>query len=286
MTERIIALVAGESGSGKSFFVANLRNALIYDTDIGGGLAYADARIKRNESERVQAGSYVEILEDLVRRQRSGVFKNIVTLAIDHVSMLNQEAVLRHNPGMERDFGTASDKATREWRKIREFCRNQDFNLIVTAHLKAKWENEKAVGTQADGAKNIEGDVSIALELRRGTGYPSNAWVKKWRRDPEDERGPIPPAFMLTTENFEKLAGPGMFSPREPVKLADAKQVEKITGLLEVAKLPDGTVEKWLKKAGVESFSEMQAPTIEKCIDYIQSMLAEASGEKPTKKGK
>lgn len=279
--ERIIALVAGESGSGKSYFVACMKHALIYDTDIGGGLAYADARIARNQSERIPAGSYVEILDDLRRRHQRGSLKDRVTVAIDHVSALQQEAALRHNPGLERDFGRSNDVATREWRKIREFFRNQDFNLIVTAHMKAKWENEKAVGLQADGAKNIEGDVSIVLQVRRSNAYPSTAWVQKWRRDPEDPRGLIPATFPLTIDAFESMAGPGMLAAREPVPVASEEQVAKLSAMLEVAKLPDGTVEKWMKKAQVDTFAEMPATSIAKCIEFVQATLqTAANGEK------
>lgn len=284
--ERIIALIAGESGTGKSFFIACLKNALIYDTDIGGGLAYADARIARNGSERVPCGSYIELLDDLKRRQQQNQFKNVLTVAIDHVSALQQEGSLRHNPNSERDFGRGSDIATREWRKIREFCRNQDFNLIVTAHMKSKWENEKVVGAQADGAKNLEGDVSIALQLRRTGSYPSLAWVQKWRRDPEDPRGQIPPTFPMTIDKFTELAGEGLLAPREPAKQASEAQVKQLAQLLEVAKLPEGTTDKWLKKAGVETFAEMLETDIAKCIDHVQKLLRSVSNSEPTKKGK
>lgn len=287
--ERIIALIAGESGTGKSFFVANLHNALIYDTDIGGGLAYADQRILRNKSERVQVGSYVEVLEDLKRRQAQGKLSNILTLAIDHLSALHQESCIRNNPRDERDFGRSGDIATREWRRIREFARTQDFNLIVTAHMKAKWENEKAVGVVADAGKNLEGDVSIALQVRRSSSYPSTAWVQKWRRDPEDERGAIPNTFPFTIEAFERFAGAGLTAPRAPIVLASAEQITTIDGLLQVAKLPEGTVEKWFKKAGVETFAEMPADAISKCISYVKELLEKAGKpqeEPKPKKGK
>lgn len=274
MVERVIALIEGESGIGKSFFVANLHNALIYDTDLGGGLAYADARIKRNGSERVQANSYVEVLDDLKRRQRK--LSKINTVVIDHLSTLHQESCIRNNPKDERDFGRSSDIATREWRRLREFCRTEDFNLIATAHIKSKWEGEKVSGTTADAGKNVEGDVSIVLEIRRASQYPSIAWVKKWRRDPEDERGPIPANFPFSLENFERLAGAGLSMPREPVKLCSPEQFQELSQILEVAKLPEGTQEKWLKKAGAESFLEMTAPDVQKCIEYVKELINKA----------
>lgn len=275
-TERIIALIAGESGTGKSFFVANLRKALIYDTDIGGGLAYADARIARNSSERVQVGSYTEILNDLKRRQSNRSLSNVVTLAIDHLSAMHQEACLRHNPRDERDFGSSSEKATREWRRIREFARTQDFNLIVTSHQKPKWENEKAVGLVADAGKNVESDVSIALQIRRSNSYPSVAWVQKWRRDPEDQRGLIPNTFSFTIEAFEKLAGVGLLAPREPVIVATLEQVTELNSLIEEAKTSAEDVNIWLKKVGATSLEDAAQVSVEKFINYLKTKLKKA----------
>lgn len=274
--ERIIACIAGASGSGKSFFVANLHNALIYDTDIGGGLAYADARIAKNKSERIEASTYAEIEDDLKRRQKNGSLAKFNTLAIDHVTALHQAAQIAHNPTASQDYGRANEAATREWRKVRNFCRTCDFNLIVTAHLKGRFDQDKQVGQQPDGAKNIEGDMSIVLYLNKAekTLPPSEAIVQKWRRDPDDPRGAIPPTFKLTMENFVKLHGNGALSaPREPVALATAEQVSEINRLVGVVKLPEGTTDKWLKKAGVESFEEMPATIIQACIDHTKKTL-------------
>lgn len=282
MIERIIALWMGPSGVGKSFAVANLHNALIFDTDLGGGLAYAEARIARNKSERIQAISYVEVLNELKTRQQSGRLKDITTLVLDHVSTMQQESVNRHNPSLDRDYGRANDMATKEWRKIREFVRNFDFNLICTAHLKAKWEAEKVVGIQADGAKNLEGDFGIVLQLRECAKYPSTAWVQKWRRDPEDHRGLIPRTFDFTMDEFQKLAGPGLSAPREPITLATPDQVLAVNRLLETVAVPEGTASKWLAKAGVEGFDDFPAADLQKCIDWLRKQTSQTNGHQQT----
>ena len=284
LTERIIALLAGESGVGKSFFVANLKKSLIYDTDIGGGLAYADERIKRNGSERVEVGSYLEILDDLKKRQQARTLDRWVCIVIDHLSGLHQEACIRHNPKDERDFGRSSDIATREWRRVRHFARNGDFNLVVCAHLKAKWENEKAVGLIADGGKNLEGDFQQVLEIRRSNKYPSTAWVKKWRRDPEDVRGLIPNIFDFSVERFEQLAGGGLTEPRKPIVLASESQVKELLGLLEIAKLPEGTLEKWQKNSGTEAIAEWSGDDIAKRLDYIKGLLNPPAPRNPNRR--
>ena len=120
-TERATALIAGPSGAGKTFFAATLPNAVIYDSDIGGGGRYADDRIKRNGSERVEVSSFAEIIADLKgRQQRGSLPKSIV---IDHVTGLHQTAILAANPTGEADYGRSAAKATSEWRAVREFAR-------------------------------------------------------------------------------------------------------------------------------------------------------------------
>lgn len=274
--ERIILLAAGESGSGKSFFVANLKNARIYDTDIGGGLSYAEARIRRNGSERIEVGSYLEVLEDLQRNRE--VLRGITTLAIDHLSTLHQEAVIRHNPKMSKDFGAAGDKAAREWRKVRELVRWGDFHLVCTSHLKGKWEEDKVVGDQADASKKIEGDFSVVLHLRNtgacGRGNPELAKVFKWRRDPEDPRGRVPQSFPFTVDEFVRINGADFGGSRQEVELASPEQLAEIARLLEVVKVAEDWQERVFRRAKVEAWTDMPAEAVASCLSYLQNLVS------------
>ncbi len=270
--ERVIALIAGESGTGKSFFIGGLRNALIFDTDIGGGLAYLDARIARNGSERVEVGSYLDVIQEL--NARRGKMAQVTTLAIDHLTTLQQEAVLRYNPQFqENTFGREHDRANKEWRKVRDLVRWGDFNLICTSHLKAKYEAKIQTGVTTDASKNIDADFTMVLHLRRGNAYPSQAQVVKWRRDPDDERGLIPATFPFTLDRFLELHGYSLEGNREEVEVASAEQVKELERLLSVVKLPEGTTEKWLAKAKAETWSELTADQIVKCIEFTKGLI-------------
>lgn len=273
--ERVIALIGGESGAGKSFFIANLKNALIFDTDIGGGLTYAKERIERNGSQLIQVGSYLEVME-YIRKNRSKL-NEYTTLAIDHLSTLQQEAVLRHNPAMDRDFGSSADKGAKEWRKIRELIRNMDFNLICTAHVKGKWEKEKVVGITTDASKNIEGDFTIVLYLTKvgkpTKANPSMANVQKWRRDPEDVRGEVPETFPFTMDKFLEIHGFGMDGKREETPMATPEQIAEANRLLSVVKLPDGALEKWLSKAKADTIADATEEAVLKLIAYLHGLM-------------
>jgi hypothetical protein len=277
--DRIIALVEGDSGAGKSFFVGSIKNALIYDTDLGGGLAYLEERISKNGSERVELSSYRDILADLRRRAQAGTLPQSVV--IDHVTQLHQEAVMRHNPTQEADFGRGGNKATYEWRQLREFIRTFDCNLFCVSHLKGKWEKGAEISKEADGAKNIEGDMHIVLKIdahKDGQGrkkYPSQAIVLKWRRDPEDKRGPVPDSFLFTLAEFEKLHGLEYQRKRDSVELAKPKSIEDLTRVLEFLG-PERSAElrsKWFSAAAVEKFEEMTEDQIQNCIKFVQNQM-------------
>lgn len=276
-SDRAIALVAGPSGAGKSFFMANLPNAVIYDTDIGGGLAaYAD-RIARMKSARVEVGSFAEILADLKARQRDGSVPK--TIVIDHITGLHQAAVLAANPTGEADYGRSAAQATSQWRGLRELARKLDCNIFACAHLKGEWAQNTQVGMTTDGAKNIEADMGIVLYLvhPQGAGYPSLAKVVKWRRDPDDKRGPVPASFKFTPEEFRRIAGDGMDRTAKPEALASTAQIAEVRRLLGVVKLPEGKIDpklKYLTEATVEQLAEITAKQAEAATVYLNNLIA------------
>lgn len=269
--ERVIVLIGGDSGCGKSFFIANIPDALIYDTDIGGGAAYLETRIKKNDSMRVEVASFREIKDDIRNRSQSGELKKFKTVVIDHVTGLHQEAVLRHNPGLARDFGNSNEAATKEWRQLREFVRNMDFNLVCTEHLKDRYENDKVTGQKSDAAKNIDADFSIVLHLKRkAAGFPSMANVSKWRRDPDDPRGPVPAQFDFTFEKFCELTGTTMRGERVELAMATPEQITEYKRLLGTVQVDAKVLEKW-SKADVE---DLNAKQIQERIDYCKKLVA------------
>ena len=270
MKERIIALIGGESGSGKSFFACQFPRAVIYDTDLGGGAAYLDDQIAANQSIRVEVASYAAILADLRGRANQGQLPD--TVVIDHLTNLHQVAVLRANPTLVADYGRGASKATAEWRHVREFARTVDCHLICTAHLKGDWAGDKQIGWRIDAGKNIEADFHLVLRLApRVDHWPARAHVQKWRRHPADPRGVIPESFDLDMENFLAINGPisSAGPPGRGIRLASPAQVERITSLLAKLKMPPSWAEQCFAKAGVDKWEEISEEHIIACVDYL-----------------
>ena len=278
--DRVIALIEGDSGCGKSFFMACLKNALIFDTDLGGGLSEYEERIKKNGSERIEVSSFGEILSEIRQRLRSGALRE--TIVIDHLSGLHQDSLLRHNPTQDSDYGRSNNKATFEWRQIREFAKTFDANLFCASHLKPEYEKDKNVGRIADGAKHLEGDFHIVLKLeslkddKGRKRYPATAHVMKWRRDPEfDTRGPVPDSFKFVLEEFEKIHGANYKREREKIILAKPESVDALKVALALLN-PEKSAEltaKWFKAAAVDSFEFMSETQVEKCQEMVKKLI-------------
>ncbi len=279
--DRIIALIEGDSGSGKSYFFACLKNAVVYDTDLGGGLKDYETTLEENGSERVEVSSYTEILADIKQRLRTGKLKE--SICIDHVTGLHQDAIMRYNPNQDSDYGRSGNKATYEWRQVRELARTFDCNLFCAAHLKAEYANDKVVGKIADGAKNIEGDMHIVLRLdnlKDNMGrkrYPGTAYVVKWRRDPKDPRGLPPDNFKFTVEEFGRIHGADYLRQRDKVVTVSEETLATLQGKLTRIdpKLAEGYVKEWLKKEGVDSLDLIQEVNALKCIEFIDKKIQE-----------
>jgi uncharacterized protein YehS (DUF1456 family) len=67
--------------------------------------------------------------------------------------------------------------------------------------------------------------------------------------------------------------------------MATKEEVSEINHLIDVVRLDDEIVTKWLKKAEAENFSEMSSEQIQKCIGFIKNKIKNLdSGKENPKK--
>jgi hypothetical protein len=60
------------------------------------------------------------------------------------------------------------------------------------------------------------------------------------------------------------------------VALATSEQVREVKELLNIVRLPEGLVDKWFSKAQVETWEDMSADAIAKCIEYVKNKLPQS----------
>jgi hypothetical protein len=71
-------------------------------------------------------------------------------------------------------------------------------------------------------------------------------------------------------EPARPAAAPAPVANKEGEELASAEQVREVKDLLSLVRLPDGTVDKWFAKAGVDRWDQMPANIVANCIRYVK----------------
>jgi hypothetical protein len=154
-----------------------------------------------------------------------------------------------------------------------------DMNVVMVMHGKIVYgENFAKLGTSYEGWKKWLYLFDLSIEISKtGTGDKAKriAKVIKTRMD----EFPDGDEFEWSYAELSKRVGKAeMEKVSVPVVLATSEQIANLRSLLETVKLPEGTEDKWLSKAGVDSFEDMKSEDVEKCIKFIQGRLT--SGKK------
>jgi len=84
----------------------------------------------------------------------------------------------------------------------------------------------------------------------------------------------FPKEFIWSYDNFKKFYGAEIIEKEAtPVVMATNEQIIRANKLIEVVKVDDETVNKWLAKADVDSFDEMTGEQITKVIEYLEKKV-------------
>lgn len=281
----------GAAGVGKTR--AALQFGRNYHIDCERGADnYADLYAASN-SVRLQTTDYDEVIEQL--KSLATERHDFQTVTIDPITVLETDLNMRSEDAIAAEFRAKDKSATeaaqlavgdmriwrnrdRSLRRLGNLLLALDMNVIVTAHSKIEYgEKMTKLGTTYDGWKRWIYLFDLALEIeRRGT--KTVAIVRKTRL----EKFPDGEVFDFSYNVIRDRFGASVEREVKPVVLATKEQVAELNGLLEVVRLPEGTADKWLTKAGVDCFDDMNADVIGKCIAYVKGLLP---APLPTTKG-
>jgi hypothetical protein len=147
---------------------------------------------------------------------------------------------------------------------------NLDMNVIMTAHAKAEYgENLRKLGYTFDGWKQLDYWFDIVVELGK-KGKKRMAKVAKTRVDtfPDED------VFEWSYDAIKKRYDASILERQaQQLALATPDQIREVKELLHIVRLPEGLVDKWFSKAQVDTWEDMPAETIDKCLDYVKNRL-------------
>src|SRR5688572_2220043 len=192
------------------------------------------------------------------------------TLVIDPITTVYNDLLEKSEQKVGADFGRHYGAANKEMKRLANLIMALDMNVVITAHAKAEYgQNFSKIGYTFDGWKQLDYWFDLVVELGK-KGKRRVAKVAKTRIDsfPDDD------VFEWSYDAIKRRWDVSVLEKQAAqVRLAQPEQVREIKELLSLVRLPEGTVDKWFAKAGVDLWEDMPADAVQKCIEYVKGRL-------------
>lgn len=268
-------LLSGKSGVGKTSFALNFPRPYFIDTERGATREQYMKKLSESGGAyfgKEQGSQDFKIVNEEIK-QLTTLKHDYQTLVIDSFTKLYLMFASIAEEEVGNDYGKDKKEANKPTRQLIRWLEKIDMTVVLICHQKDKWEGKgkdrTITGTTFDGYDKFEYDLDLWLELQK-TGKQRDFIIKKSRIDAFIEGNEIPASY----EKFCEMYGREVInSPVQQLILATPEQVKKIKHLIEVVRLDEDIVSKWLKKAEADDFDEMSSNQIEKCISFIEAKL-------------
>lgn len=283
--KRLKMFVFGEAGVGKTIAALQFPNAYIIDTEKGTDF-YSDIIIEKGSA--VFQSTSVEDIRDEVKKLLTTKHE-YKTLIIDPITQVYNSLQEKWTRTFEKyaetekakevgDFGMRYwGKVKGDFKSLQRMIMQLDMNVIITAHQKDVYGSGfSKIGVTFDSMKGEDYLYDLVFRISK-KGNDRIAETIKERAIPGKQK--FPADFTWSYENFLKFYGQEIIQKEStPILLATDEQVERIKKLIEIVKIEDSEVEKWMTKADVTEWSEMTQEQIEKCISFVTKKLGDLNG--------
>jgi hypothetical protein len=266
VTKRLKLFMFGPAGVGKTTAAIQFPNSYIIDAERGA----------ENYDKIITASGSVVFqttdIQDVIQEVKALLTEkhDYRTLVIDPVTPLYNDLLEKCESQVGADFGRHYGAANKTMKRLANLIMALDMNVVITAHAKTEYgQNFSKLGYTFDGWRQLDYWFDLVIELQK-KGKKRFGRVAKTRLEqfPDDD------TFEWSYDAIKKRYGTDMLEKEASVvKLAAPEQVAQLKDLLAIVRLPEGTTDKWLAKAGVDVWEDMSAETIAKCIDYVKNKL-------------
>lgn len=275
-------VVFGKPGVGKTWASIDFPSVFYIDTEGGANrehytdkLKTAGARYFGPEDGSLDFDAVVEQIITLATIQhtyRTVVIDSFSKLYNATAAMAAERLSLKDGKAGD-EFGRDKKEANKPTRKLINWITKLDMNVILICHEKTLWANGEQVGVTPDMWDKIEYELDLVLSVTK-QGSSRKARVTKTRI----EQFPDGTIFDWSFKEFAARYGQDIIEAAvTPISSASSDQVNQLKTLVELLRVTPDIIEKWLTKAGVDGFEEMDSETIQKCIDFLKNKLPKAA---------
>ena len=267
--KRLKLFMYGPAGVGKTTAAIQFPNSYIIDCERG--TENYDKLIAQSGSAVFQTTDIHEVVAEV--KSLLTEKHDFRTLVIDPITPVYNDLLEKSELKVGSDFGRHYGEANKQMKRLANLVMALDMNVVITAHAKKEYgQNLSVLGQTFDGWRQLDYWFDLVVELQK-RGKKRMARVSKTRL----EQFPDEDVFEWNYEAIKSRYDVKLLEKQATaVTLATSKQVDEIKELLSIVRLPEGTTDKWLAKAGVDAFEDMPAEQIAKCIDYVKNRFPAA----------
>lgn len=271
--KRLKAMMFGPAGSGKTTAAIQFPRPYLIDTERGAENRQYVELLEKAGGAYFGTADFEEMVAEVTNLLSEK--HQYRTLVIDPVTVVYNDLLDKAAKKVGTEFGRHYGEADKRMKHLMNLLLRLDMNVIITCHAKNQYgEGLVVLGQTFDGYKKLDYLFDLVLEIqKRGTGRV--ALVRKTRIDTLPEGFEVKPwdygtiADLYGREVLERDA--------KPETLARPEQVEKLTRLIDVLKVPTEIVEKWLDKASAANLRELPTDAADKCITWCEKQIQGAA---------
>lgn len=267
VTKRLKLFMFGPAGVGKTTAAIRFPNSYIIDCEKGA--ENYDRLVTASNSVVFQTTDITEVIAEIKSLLTEP--HEFRTLVIDPITPIYNDLLDKCEQKVGTDFGRHYGEANKTMKRLANLIMALDMNVVVTAHAKMEYGRENGgltrLGYTFDGWRQLDYWFDLVIELGRKN-KKRMAKVVKTRIESFPDEETFEWSYEAIRQRYDAAI---LDRAARAVALATPEQVAEIKELLALVRLPEGTVDKWFAKAGVDMWEDMTAEALGKCIEYVKN---------------
>lgn len=265
---RLKALFYGTAGAGKTTAAIQFPAPYLIDTEKGAVHAQYLEQLEKSGGAVFQTSDFDELITEI--KSLLSEKHQYKTLVIDPLTILYNDLLDKAAIKVGTEFGRHYSEANKKIKHLLSLLLRLDMNVIITAHSKNEYGDGMVVlGQTFDCYKKLDYLFDLVFEIQK-RGKERVGIIKKSRIKafPDGE------TFPFNYQEIAKRYGAEVLEKEcAPELLASPESIKRLNELIELLKVDQETIDKWLSKAEANSFDEMKDESIKKCIKFLSDKL-------------
>jgi len=276
--KRFKAFFYGVAKSGKTTCAINFPKPYLIDTERGAENKKYVETLKAKEGQIFQTTDFNEVKKEVLELLTTEhPFK---TLIIDPMTIIYNDLIERCSIQLKAaskdtsatgtEFGRHVSEANKHIKSLINLLLRLDMNVIITSHAKTEYgDSFIKLGETYDCYKKMDYIFDLIIEVQKRVDKRIGI-VKGTRIDEFKEFE----TFLFSYDEIANRYGREQLErDAVPEILASSEQLVELQRLIELLKIPQDDTDKWLAKASADTFAEMKAVDVQKCIDHLEKLI-------------